>query len=101
MVDEVRGRTFDEVFGFFLAMSRINDTFDNMEVALALALSFSRDHVLLKLLGLRLLATMIVHVACDGAFEVIIQLPPAFVRCCSLVVFPRGVVVGLVLPLDL
>jgi hypothetical protein len=69
-----------------------------VEVTLTLALCFSRNHVLLKVLRLVLLATVIVDVGHHGTLEVIVQLSPAFVRGRSLVVLPCRVIVGFVLP---
>ena len=72
-----------------------------MEVELTFALRFTCDHVLFEVLWVRPFAAVDVHVVHDRTFEVVIELSPTLVSGCSLIVFPRGVVVSFVLPFDL
>lgn len=93
--------TLDKVLCLVLAISRVDHTLHDVEVELALALSFACNHVLLVLFWVGVLAAVDVHVVLDRALVVVVQLTVALVRSCRLVVFPRGVVVSLVLPFDL
>lgn len=64
--------TLDKVLRLILAIPRVNDTLDYMKIKLTLTLSFTRNHMLFKLLWIFVLAAVIIHIVLDGALVVIV-----------------------------
>jgi hypothetical protein len=93
--------TFDEVLCLVLAVACSNNTFHDMEITLGLLFRLTLHHVLLVFFGLIVLQSLVVHVCRYYLLEVVVQLPPALVMRRNIERFPRRVIVGLVLPLDL